>query len=202
MNITKHPLLLRYQEYLNSGVYPTALDIVEALQGEGWHLEFYSKLSRVIFSRISPEVGFQILIKHQYMDSSTTSDYSFIEPANGSWMHIKKALSARTVQDLSLICDRLFPKPGIPPIQLLTIAEGQEAGEVFVRFGIVDLVKNLARQIQPGLGSSLTILGARTLLRRTYPISIEYKDPSRNMHNQDWHQDSNPIFGGRPMLTI
>ncbi len=202
MNRIKHPLLVRYQEHLHSGAYRTALDLLDALQAEGWHLDIGSEMSRLFLEGISPKVGFQILICNQYLNWSVASDYSFVNPATGSWMHVKKALSARTVKELSVICDQCFPNPGIPPRRLQTIAEGQEAAEVFAKFGVVGLLKNLARVVQPGLGDSLTILGTRTLLRRTYPISIEYKDPSRNMHNQDWHQDSNPTFGARAMLTI
>ena len=202
MNRSKHPLILQYQEYLHAGAYRTALDILEALQAEGWHFDIGSEMSRVFLGRISPKAGLQVLIRNQYLECSSVSDYSFVNPCTGSWMQVKEVLSQETVKELSVICDQCFPKPGTPPRQLQTISKEQNATEVFVKFGIVDLLKNLAREVQPGLGHSLTIIGTRTLLRRTYPINIEYKDPSRNMHNQDWHQDSNSVFGTRPMLTI
>jgi hypothetical protein len=202
MNGSKHPLLLRYQEHLNTGSYHTTLEILDALRTEGWHFDIGSEMLRVILGNISPEVGIQILISNQYSDWSAISDYSFINPATGNWMHIKKALSASTIKELSVICDQCFPSPGIPPRPLQTSAAGQEAAEFLAKLGIMDLLQTIAREVQPDLGHSLTILGARTLLRRTYPIRIEYKDPSRNMHNQDWHQDSNPAFGTRPMLTV
>lgn len=201
-NKSKHPLLIRYQEHLHSGVYRTALEVLEALRAEGWHLEVGSETSKVFWGWINPKVGLQILTANQYSDSSTSSDYSFTNPATGSWIHIKNALSANCIEQLNTICDRCFPNPGIPPVQLQTIADEQRSLELFTELGIVNLIKYLAKEIQPKLGSSLTILGTRTLLRRTYPIGIKYQVPSINMHNQDWHQDSNPIFGARPMLTI
>ena len=41
----------------------------------------------------------------------------------------------------------------------------------------------------------------RCLLRRTYPPQ-SWSEALRNNNNQHWHQDSNGLFGVRPMLTL
>ncbi len=202
MKRSKSPILVRYQEHFHSGIYRNALEIFEAIEAEGFFFDIGSEKSRAFFGAVSPKVGLETLTSIQSGERSDESDYSFVNPATGSWIHIKKVLAAIIVKELSVFCDQCFQNPGTPPRRLQTIAEDQESAMVFAKFGVVALLKNLAREVQPSLGQSLTILTKRTFLRRTYPVYIKYKDPLKNIHNQNWHQDSNPAFGDRPMLTI
>jgi hypothetical protein len=202
MTQIKNPILMNFQKHMNSGTYRTALEILDVLQAEGWNLDIGSNMSRQFFGRVTPNIGFKVLAASQYMNQQQRSDYSFIRPATGKWIHIKQALTAQAIKNLIMFCDKCFPHPGTQPRALHTLVESVETTKVFTMFGLVSLLQYLAREVQPDMGESLTIISPRTLLRRTYPITTKYNDPSMNMHNQHWHQDSNSMFGARPMLTI
>jgi hypothetical protein len=66
---------------------------------------------------------------------------------------------------------------------------------------VADLMHNALLLDQSLLGESMVLLMNRCLLRRTYPCH-EISQISKNKNNQDWHQDSSIVYGGRPMLTV
>lgn len=74
---------------------------------------------------------------------------------------------------------------------------------------LVDIAKSVVTELMHSslsldeslLGESMVLLMNRCLLRRTYPCH-EISQNSKNKNNQDWHQDSSIVYGGRPMLTV
>lgn len=66
---------------------------------------------------------------------------------------------------------------------------------------VADLVHNSLTLDQSLVSESMVLLMNRCLLRRTYPCH-EISQSSKNKNNQDWHQDSSILYGGRPMLTV
>ena len=66
---------------------------------------------------------------------------------------------------------------------------------------VADLVHNSLSLDQSLVSESMVLLMNRCLLRRTYPCH-EISQSLKNKNNQDWHQDSSIVYGGRPMLTV
>ena len=68
-----------------------------------------------------------------------------------------------------------------------------------------DIIRSICSKVlslipQSHLLPSISVIGSRCFLRRTYPLN--HGQFSGNINNQNWHQDSNPMFGSMPMATI
>ena len=201
-NEIKHPLLLKYREHLVAGSHRTALEILEAIETEGWYIDASSDRSRRLFGSLNPSMGFYTLIRQQFSGLPATSEYVFSQPATGEWLHIKAVLDPQTVQSLNAICNNHLAQRGTPPKRLQAVVKHSALLKARVELQMIEIIKRLAEKIRPAPNDTLTILGARTLLRRTYPISSPQANSAGNIHNQSWHQDSNPMFGSRPLLTL
>lgn len=121
---------------------------------------------------------------------------------SGTWAHTPGLLSSDMSDALSEFCDHHFCQPGVAPVPLTSLQEPlrQQAINAALEAASKTLTR-LTTPTSPWVGEPFVLLMNRCLLRRTYPPK-SWRESFRNNNNQHWHQDSNPLFGGRAMVTV
>jgi len=163
-------------------------EILRELHARGWQLEIPS--------------WFQLL-SHSAAKKRDLQDIASKQLiATGQYCTLENAVDTNTIVRLREICNHGLSKPGHPPV---SIPDLEESDRSFMQ----RLAKRIARQALAACDvnnesinqGDYTLLMSRCLLRRTYSPDI-WLEEYRNKNNQHWHQDSNFLFGSRPMLTI
>ena len=173
-----------------SELYPSLSpeEILQELRTRGWQFEIPS--------------WFQLL-SHSAAKKGVLQDIASTQLIpTGQYCTLDNVVDANTILRLRETCDHQFSMPGRPPV---SIPDLEESDRSFMQ----RLAKRIARQALAACDvnnesinqGDYTLLMSRCLLRRTYSPDI-WLEEYRNKNNQHWHQDSNPLFGSRPMLTI
>lgn len=121
---------------------------------------------------------------------------------SGCYGLVDDAITAADSAVLRQFCDQHFHQPGLPPVALLQLEEPlrTHALDLAVAMG-GQALRQFVSEGHPLSDQPFVLLMNRCLLRRTYPPQ-SWSEALRNNNNQHWHQDSNPMFGVRPMLTL
>ena len=144
---------------------------------------------------------YQIRISKAIAERRTTKDSTlrcqFLE--TGRAIVIPGLLDDGQVEYLSSKCNTYFRERGLPPL----VIQGDLARRsTFDNTVFVEAITNLLSRYreQTMKPTRLAIIENRCMLRRTYwtPQSLQHS----NANNQLWHQDTNEVFGDRPMLTL
>lgn len=127
---------------------------------------------------------------------SSSENYSQIVPS-GNYQYVKNICSVDEFEYVSEYAKQTFSKSDIAP--LCHVLSTKDA--CTFKYIIKSICSNfLSVNAKANEFGNFSVIGSRCFLRRTYPLA--HSQVKGNINNQNWHQDSNPLFNSKPMATI
>lgn len=115
----------------------------------------------------------------------------------GTHLVINNLLTEDNYQYLSTFANTYFSAADGAPLCHVLTSKSSDDFKLIIRSICSKFVKSISSHYP---FSDFSVIGSRCFLRRTF--SLKHSEISGNINNQNWHQDSNPLFGSLPMATI
>jgi len=177
----------------------SAADVINELRKGGWQIEYSAEISSTVLGAVP---GWTLLLNQSLSAQSQKHQKARAQLINtGQYYAFSDLGTNNRVEPARVICNKYFCHDGHPPVSFQNMDD-------LDRDFITEWSLEIARKIILTLTKShsleddrYSLLMNRCLIRRTYSDG-EWSERFRNSNNQHWHQDSNPLFGNRPMLTV
>ncbi len=183
----------------------TFKDVLDSVIAKGWHLDTFRTQNKSLLN-MSAWKGYMQLIAISTMlerkcKKEINSPPQYI--SSGQVMKFDYRLDSNTCDLLEDIANQYHTNMNKEPLTLKNAENeyGLNDWEAVVKDIILHMPKCIKLKSLPESYKRLNVITPRCLLRRTYPQEIT-KHSQANRNNQDWHQDSNLMYGGRPMVTL
>ena len=180
-------------------------DAVNIVIKKGWNLDTFTKNNKDIL-KMPAWKGYMRLIAisssiERKNRKEANSYLQYINP--GKIVIVEKGLDSNTCDILENIANKYHKQGSKEPLTLNKAKDlyGLKDWDKIVEVAINKTYEKISSENLPLSYNKLNIISPRCLLRRTYPAKM-VNPTNGNKNNQDWHQDSNLIFGGKPMVTL
>ena len=179
-------------------------DAINIIIRKGWNLDTFTKNNERIL-KMSAWKGYMQLVAisssiERKNKKEANSYLQYINP--GEVIIIEKGLDRNTCDILENIANKYHKQESKEPLALNKARDlyGLKEWDQIVKEAIIKTYEKISVEL-PLSYKRINVISPRCLLRRTYPANMV--NPIKgNKNNQDWHQDSNLIFGGKPMVTL
>ena len=176
-------------------------DALKIIKKKGWLFDFGSLNLEQLEApawRVLTEARFLMIQAERAASATPTVSYQqYLQTGQAST--IRDLLNPTQIQDLLYESDRYHQLERKPPLTLSALS-GQKTFHSSLAVNVAEKVLNDS-QINVLNTREFTLLSDRCMLRRTFHGTYDLNNHG-NINNQAWHQDSNPSFDGRPMLTL
>ncbi|QPN58444.1 hypothetical protein H8F24_09305 [Synechococcus sp. CBW1002] len=180
-------------------------ELHDMLCDQGWALEPLTVEEHKLANQVPGWKALIILCVNAQLSERKAQSFPQLIPTGETLCRDKLVSSVVIAKMLSLYEDQILIRGDGP----LCLAGYVSDPSLQLSQALIDIAKSVVADLahssllidQSLLGESMVLLMNRCLLRRTYPC-YEISQSSKNKNNQDWHQDSSLVYGGRPMLTL
>lgn len=198
-NSTVTPLQEEIRRLVREQPQLTCAGLMQQLQDLGWQLE--QPITTPDLLESTPAWMALLSMAQSAKRPPETSPHAQLLPS-GAWEHLPELVSNPVCDALVDFCNQHFKRPGLAPVPLTRLGDKQGHDAIkAAESAAKQAIRQCAPEGHPLANESFVLLMNRCLLRRTYPPQ-SWSEALRNNNNQHWHQDSNALFGSRPMLTI
>ena len=180
-------------------------DAINLVRAKGWHLDTFSNQNKNLLKMSAWKGYMQLIAISTSIERKCKKDTNILPQYinSGKVIKLTHKLDSSVCDLLENISNQYHKNRCKEPLTLINaeIEYGLKDWEAIAEEIILHMPEINPVGSLPDSYRKINVIAPRCLLRRTYPQDI-IKSCNGNRNNQDWHQDSNLEYGGRPMVTL
>ena len=198
-------LLNEIQKVIEEDEPKTFGEAMNLIIERGWNIDMFTTKNRELMQMSAWKGYMQLIAISANMERKqrreTANHKQYID--SGKTIKIEDGLEKCTCEKLEEISNEYHKEQLREPLTLANAGKeyGLEEWQSLVKNIILRASNKMNLTALPSSYKNINVITPRCLLRRTYPQNL-VNPRNGNRNNQDWHQDSNLEYGGRPMVTI